>query len=105
MSHLTSAAKFLKPLLCTALFLMLFNSIGVSQDIKALVGGTLIDGYGSTPIQNSVIISEGERIKEVGRIGAIGIPEDAEVISTEGMSVLLGVWDMHVPLTLNGHTD
>ena len=28
-----------------------------STNVKALVGGTLIDGYGSTPIRNSVVIS------------------------------------------------
>src|SRR5690606_26310900 len=32
---------------------------------KALVGGTLIDGYGGPPIRNSVIIVEGERIARV----------------------------------------
>ena len=29
----------------------------------------------------------------------------AEVISTEGMSVLPGLWDMHVHLMINGHSD
>ncbi|MBD3615250.1 MAG: amidohydrolase family protein [Gracilimonas sp.] len=105
MSLFTVTVKFPKRFLCTALFLMLFNSQGVSQDIKALVGGTLIDGFGSTPIQNSVIIIEGERIKEVGRGGAIDIPESAEIISTKGMSILPGLWDMHVHLMLSGHTD
>ena len=33
-----------------------------STNVKALVGGTLIDGYGSTPIRNSVVIIEGERL-------------------------------------------
>ena len=37
-----------------------------STNVKALVGGTLIDGYGSTPIRNSVVLIEGERIKAVG---------------------------------------
>lgn len=76
-----------------------------AQELKALVGGTLIDGYGSTPIRNSVIIIEGERIKEIGTVGKIDIPEDAEVISTEGMSVMPGLWDMHVHLMINGHAD
>ena len=66
--------------------------------VKALVGGTLIDGYGSTPIRNSVVIIEGERIKAVGQVGTLAIPPGAEVISTEGMSVLPGLWDMHVHL-------
>ncbi|MBX2961251.1 MAG: amidohydrolase family protein [Cyclobacteriaceae bacterium] len=73
--------------------------------IKALVGGTLIDGYGGTPLRNSVIIIEGERIKTIGQIGQVQIPVGAEIISTEGMSVLPGLWDMHVHLMINGHSD
>jgi imidazolonepropionase-like amidohydrolase len=73
--------------------------------VKSLVGGTLIDAYGSRPIQNSVVIIEGERIKSVGQVGSLAVPKDAEVISTEGMTVLPGLWDMHVHLMLNGHSD
>jgi len=76
-----------------------------SATVKALVGGTLIDGYGSKPIRNSVVIIEGERIKAVGQIGSLAVPAGAEVISTEGMSVLPGLWDMHVHLMINGHSD
>ena len=76
-----------------------------TRNVKALVGGTLIDGYGSTPVRNSVIIIEGERIKAVGQVGTLAIPPGAEVISTEGMSVLPGLWDMHVHLMINGHSD
>jgi imidazolonepropionase-like amidohydrolase len=76
-----------------------------SRNVKALVGGTLIDGYGSTPLRNSVVIIEGERIKAVGQVGTLAIPPGAEVISTEGMSVLPGLWDMHVHLMINGHSD
>ncbi len=76
-----------------------------AQKIKAMVGGTLIDGFGGPPIQNSVIIIEDKRIKAVGRIGELAIPKDAEIISTEGMSVLPGLWDMHVHLMLNGHSN
>jgi imidazolonepropionase-like amidohydrolase len=73
--------------------------------LKALVGGTLIDGTGGPLIRNSVIIVEGERIRTVGQVGRTPIPDGAEVISTEGMSVLPGLWDMHVHLMLNGHAD
>src|SRR5688572_32124102 len=40
-----------------------------SRNVKVLVGGTLIDGLGSKPIRNSVIIIEGQRIKAVGQVG------------------------------------
>ncbi|PWL37504.1 Xaa-Pro dipeptidase [Flagellimonas aquimarina] len=73
--------------------------------IKALVGGTLIDGFGSDPIKNSVILIEGDRIKAVGTIETLPVPANAEVISTEGMSVLPGLWDMHVHTMINGHAD
>jgi imidazolonepropionase-like amidohydrolase len=76
-----------------------------TSQVKALVGGTLIDGFGGVPIQNSVIIIEGEKIKKVGHQGNVEIPENAEIISTEGRSVLPGLWDMHVHLMINGHSD
>lgn len=76
-----------------------------SQSVTALVGGTLIDGYGGPPIRDSVILIEGERIKAVGQGGTLSVPEGANVISTEGMTVLPGLWDMHVHLMINGHSD
>lgn len=85
---------------------ILFGTISsVHTQTKALVGGTLIDGFGGHPIHNSVILIEGERIIAVGHQGNLEIPEGAEVISTEGMSVLPGLWDMHVHLMINGHAD
>ena len=73
--------------------------------VKALVGGRLIDGYGGTPLQDSVVLVEGERIAAVGRQGEVLIPAGAEVISTEGMDVLPGLWDNHVHLMIVGHAD
>jgi len=73
--------------------------------VKALVGGTLVDGNASRPIQNSVVIIEGERIRAVGQVGSLAVPSGAEVISTEGMTVLPGLWDMHVHLQIVGHAD
>jgi len=87
------------------LILLFSLSASAQTNVKALVGGTLIDGYGSTPIRNSVVIIEGDRIKAVGQVGTLAIPPGAEVISTEGMSVLPGLWDMHVHLMINGHSD
>ena len=76
-----------------------------AQRVKALVGGTMIDGYGGRPLRNSVILVEGERIKAIGQVGTLAIPKGAEVISTEGMTVMPGMWDMHVHLMINGHSD
>jgi imidazolonepropionase-like amidohydrolase len=76
-----------------------------SRNVKALVGGMLVDGNGSRPIQNSVVIIEGDRIQAVGQVGSLQVPAGAEVISTEGMTVLPGLWDMHVHLQIVGHAD
>lgn len=85
--------------------LIVLTNYTFSQNLKALVGGTLIDGFGGQPIKNSVIIIDGQRIKAVGELGKLEIPDDAEIISTEGMSVLPGLWDMHVHLMITGHSD
>lgn len=87
------------------LFSLLQFSLCAQSNVKALVGGTLIDGFGGQPIHNSIILIYGERIKAVGQIGQLEIPSGAEVISTEGMSVLPGLWDMHVHLMINGHSN
>jgi hypothetical protein len=72
---------------------------------KALVGGTLIDGFAGPPIQNSVILVDSDKIAAVGQVGTLAVPAGAEVISTEGMTVLPGLWDMHVHTMIVGHAD
>ncbi len=76
-----------------------------SGRLKALVGGTLVDGFGGRPLRNSVVIVDGEKISAVGQVGTLAVPAGAEMISTEGMTVLPGLWDMHVHLMINGHSD
>ncbi len=76
-----------------------------AADKKALVGGRLIDGLLGAPIANSVILIDGGAIEAVGTVATLAVPEGYEIISTEGMSVLPGLWDMHVHLMINGHSD
>jgi len=70
-----------------------------------LSGGTVIDGYGNPPIANGVVVIENDRILAVGGRDQVVVPEGAEVISTEGMTVLPGLWDMQVNLMRLGHGD
>lgn len=97
--------KKMKNLLIYLLAFASLPTFAQSNNIKALVGGRLIDGFGGTPIHNSVIIIEDEIIVKVGHQGNTEIPEGAEIISTEGQDVLPGLWDMHVHLMINGHSD
>ena len=91
--------------LFAVLSLVLLTAMGGSARPIALVGGRLIDGFGGPPLANSVILIEGDRIKAVGEVGELPIPADAEVISTEGMYVLPGLWDCHVHTMLLGHSN
>ena len=84
---------------------LVFGIAAAENSVKALTGGTMIDGYGGPPLRNSVIIVEGSKIKAIGQVGTFAVPVDAEVISTEGMTVLPGLWDMHVHVMLLGHAD
>lgn len=85
--------------------LLLIPGSAIRGESIALVGGTLIDGFGGAPRRDSVVLVDGERIQAIGTVRSLPIPEGVRVISTEGMSVLPGLWDMHVHLMINGHSD
>ncbi len=71
--------------------------------LTALVGGLLIDGSGSDPVEDSVILLEGDRISAVGTIASLPVPAGAERVALAGLSVLPGLWDMNVHLSRLGH--
>ena len=71
----------------------------------ALVGGTLIDGTGSAPLRDSVVLIRGERIEKIGTTVSLPVPNGYEAVSTEGLTVLPGLWDLHVHLMYAGHPD
>ena len=91
--------------LLSSLLLLLVAGGAFAAQRVALVGGTLVDGTLAEPIRDSVVLIEDERIVAVGTVGSLAVPADAQVISTEGMTVLPGLWDMHVHLMINGHAD
>ena len=84
---------------------LLASAAATAAPITALVGGRLIDGQGGPPLANSVILVDGDRIAAIGTVATLPVPAGATVVSTEGMDVLPGLWDMHVHLMINGHAD
>jgi imidazolonepropionase-like amidohydrolase len=76
-----------------------------AQPTLALAGGRVLDGYGGVPIENGVILLAGQRIVAVGRAGDVRIPTGVPVLSTDGMTVMPGLFDMHVHLHILGHAD
>lgn len=81
------------------------TTAAMAQERIALVGGRLIDGFGHAPIQDSVILVENDRILAVGTVDTLAVPDGYEVVSTEGMDVLPGLWESHAHLQINGHAD
>ncbi len=87
---------------CAAL---LFVAAGASAPFAAraqtpaqtlvIQGGLLIDGTGRPPIENSVIVIEGDRFKAVGHSGEVAIPPGAQVIDVRGRTVMPGFIDGH----------
>jgi len=70
----------------------------------ALVGGTLIDGSGKDPMENAAILISDNTIQEVGQKGSVKFPEECKVIDVTGKTVMPGLMDLHVHVSM-GHLD
>jgi imidazolonepropionase-like amidohydrolase len=81
------------------------RALGAQRATLALVGGRIIDGYGAAPIEDGVVLIADDRIVAVGRAKDIAIPAGTKTIDTNGMTVMPGLFDMHVHLQLLGHGD
>jgi imidazolonepropionase-like amidohydrolase len=68
----------------------------------AIVGGTVIDGNGGTPIADAVVLIKGARISAVGPRSAVPIPADASQIDARGKWIIPGLIDTNVHLSLYG---
>jgi imidazolonepropionase-like amidohydrolase len=89
-----------------ALIILQINSICIhSQSVTILIGGTLIDGTGSSPLMNAVVILEGSKITNVGTLKTIKIPNGARIIDVKNKFILPGLIDTHLHLELAGLSD
>ena len=66
----------------------------------AIVGGTVVNLEGKAPIENAVIVVEGDRIAAIGDAGSVNIPDGAERIDVKGAWLIPGLMNMHVHLGL-----
>lgn len=66
------------------------------SDIKVIVGGVLIDGNGFEPVEDSIVIVNGDIIEAVGTRAEYSVPDGADVIDASGMTVMPGLIDAHV---------
>jgi imidazolonepropionase-like amidohydrolase len=63
----------------------------------ALKGSQVIDGHREAPIENGVVVVEGDEVVEVGSEGSVDVPADAEVVETDG-TIMPGLMDIHLHL-------
>ena len=69
---------------------------GIKEQAIVIEGGTLIDGGGGPPLEDSVVVITGNRISAVGRKGKVRYPKDARIIQASGKYVMPGLIDLHV---------
>lgn len=72
----------------------------VGSHATALVDATVVAVDGGAPLQNAVVLIEGDRISQIGTAGSVAIPPDAKVISLKGRWLIPGLMNMHVHLGL-----
>ena len=58
----------------------------------------IVDGMGNPPIENGVVVVEGNKILSVGEKGRVAVPTDAEIIDGKGKTILPGLIDAHFHL-------
>ena len=63
--------------------------------MKAITGATLIDGTGSAPLPDAVVLIEGSDIVTVGSAQSVPIPDGVELIEARGMTLMPGLVDTH----------
>ena len=71
----------------------------------AIVADRLIDGTGREPIEAAVVVVEHDRITSVGPRSAVKIPDGAEVVEGDDLTVLPGFIDSHVHLACQSGID
>jgi imidazolonepropionase-like amidohydrolase len=71
----------------------------------AIVGGRLIDGTGADPIDDGLVIVDDGVIRYAGPKSGGTMAKDAAVIDAEGASVLPGLMDVHVHISLSAPAD
>lgn len=73
---------------------------------KVILGGTLIDGNGGEPVEDSALVIIDNIITSVGKSGQINIPkgDDVTLIDAGGKTVMPGMIDGHIHIYMDGET-
>src|SRR3954447_22154389 len=81
-------------------FIAASSTLFAAGPVTALVGATLIDGTGSAPVKDAVVVVEGAKIVAAGPRGRVSIPAGARQLNVAGKYVIPGLMDANVHLVL-----
>jgi imidazolonepropionase-like amidohydrolase len=68
------------------------------SEIVAIEAERMIDGRGGDPVENAIVVVEGERITAAGPAARVKVPDGARRISLGARTLLPGLIDAHVHL-------
>jgi imidazolonepropionase-like amidohydrolase len=71
----------------------------------ALKGALLIDGTGRPPVENSVLVIEGDKVRAVGRAGSVRILKGADVRDMSGKTIMPALINVHGHLGITSGLD
>jgi len=74
------------------------SEIPVGNKPIAIIGALVVDGNGGAPLENGCVIISDGKISAMGITGEIKIPDGAEVVDAQGMTLLPGFIDAHFHL-------
>jgi imidazolonepropionase-like amidohydrolase len=82
--------------MAVALAIVLANGLARAQNAPvAIDGARLIDGSGAPPIDDSVVVTDGDRIVAAGPRARVRIPAGAAIVDAKGKTLLPGLVDVH----------
>ena len=86
--------------LFVSIIFSLFAATGLAQDTVVIKADRFIDGTGAAPVENAVMVIVGDRITAVGPASAVTIPSEARTIDLKGHTILPGLMDCHVHISV-----
>jgi imidazolonepropionase-like amidohydrolase len=81
------------------------SSPASAQSVRAVVGATLIDGTGSAPVPNAVIVVRDGRIACAGPPARCAAPAGVQPLDARGAWIIPGLIDAHVHFSQTGWFD
>jgi imidazolonepropionase-like amidohydrolase len=73
-----------------------------AAQVVAITGATVIDGTGSPPLPDAVVVLRNGRIESLGPARTVRIPAEATRLDARGKYVIPGLMDANLHLYLNG---